>query len=110
MTNRPQASRPASVSALRGGLALLVIMGCAPDADPATREAPPAEAPDLLLPSGPAPAPTVADLTGVWVVTDHALAPVAAMSEADAAEWHGRALRLVDWEAQVPGCLPAGTA
>lgn len=42
-------------------------------------------------------------LTGVWTVVGHAFAGAAAMAEEEARDWHGRTIRLLDWEAQAPG-------
>jgi hypothetical protein len=45
--------------------------------------------------AGEAPAPEVPlDLTGSWTIVGHHLPGVSAMSEADAARWRGRTLRL----------------
>ncbi|HUG00747.1 MAG TPA: hypothetical protein VML95_02665 [Longimicrobiales bacterium] len=42
-------------------------------------------------------------LTGVWTVAGHWRADVSALAEEEAEAWRGRSLRLVDWEALVPG-------
>lgn len=47
--------------------------------------------------------PQTSDLTGVWTVVGHYIPGISAMTDADAAAWHGQAVRLTAAEAISPG-------
>ncbi|HEU5041519.1 MAG TPA: hypothetical protein VFT84_11885 [Gemmatimonadales bacterium] len=72
--------------------------GRKPDSAP---PAPAAEAAPAPPPADTSEAP--ADLTGIWTVVGHSIPGVAAMSDAEAATWHGRTIRLSGVEALAAG-------
>lgn len=48
-------------------------------------------------------APPSSDLTGIWTVIGHHMPGISAMTDADAAAWHGQTVRLTTAEAISPG-------
>lgn len=47
--------------------------------------------------------PQTSDLTGIWTVVAHHMPGISAMTDADAAAWHGQTVRLTAAEAMSPG-------
>ncbi len=77
-------------------VATLLLAGGCRKAD----ESPPSE---RATAGSAAPAPPTSDLTGIWTVIGHRMPGISAMTDADAAAWHGQTLRLTAAEAISPG-------